>query len=164
MDAALLADVANLDAGKRTRSCTTGPPAVSRAAPARRTRLHPSKWDEALELVARQLRSTEPDFVGVYMTSRGQPNEKYYATQKVVRAQGTNSIDSAARLCHSRNRPWKVLAALQPGERSLRHQSYRPFLRHQRGGGIAFLNGIAPPRPGHCRNVNTRHRRSVAAR
>jgi len=35
------------------------------------------------------------------MTSRGQPNENYYAAQKVVRALGTNSIDSAARLCHS---------------------------------------------------------------
>jgi molybdopterin-dependent oxidoreductase alpha subunit len=37
----------------------------------------------------------------VYVTSRGQPNENYYAAQKAVRALGTNSIDSAARLCHS---------------------------------------------------------------
>ena len=35
------------------------------------------------------------------MTSRGQPNENYYVAQKAVRALGTNSIDSAARLCHS---------------------------------------------------------------
>jgi molybdopterin-dependent oxidoreductase alpha subunit len=35
------------------------------------------------------------------MTSRGQPNENYYAAQKAVRAMGTNSIDNAARVCHS---------------------------------------------------------------
>ena len=35
------------------------------------------------------------------MTSRGQPNENYYVAQKAVRALGTNSIDSAARLCHA---------------------------------------------------------------
>ncbi len=29
------------------------------------------------------------------------PNESYYAAQKAVRAIGTNSIDNAARVCHS---------------------------------------------------------------
>ena len=29
------------------------------------------------------------------------PNETYYAAQKAVRALGTNSIDNAARVCHS---------------------------------------------------------------
>jgi molybdopterin-dependent oxidoreductase alpha subunit len=62
------------------------------------TRAH---WDEALDLVANRLRATTPDRVGTYMTSRGEPNENYYAVQKAVRALGTNSIDSAARLCHS---------------------------------------------------------------
>src|SRR5206468_435332 len=38
---------------------------------------------------------------GVYLTSRGMPNEAYYAAQKAVRAIGTNSIDNAARVCHS---------------------------------------------------------------
>jgi len=35
------------------------------------------------------------------MTSRGVPNETYYAAQKAVRALGTNNIDNAARICHS---------------------------------------------------------------
>src|SRR5579875_1050886 len=61
----------------------------------------PLAWDEALELVAAKLRQTSPDRTAFYMTSRGQPNENYYAAQKAARALGTNSIDSAARLCHA---------------------------------------------------------------
>ena len=38
---------------------------------------------------------------GFYLTSRGMSNETYYAAQKAVRAIGTNSIDNAARVCHS---------------------------------------------------------------
>ena len=34
-------------------------------------------------------------------TSRGMSNESYYAAQKAARAIGTNSIDNAARICHS---------------------------------------------------------------
>ena len=59
------------------------------------------QWDEAFDLVAGRLRRSSPERLGVYMTSRGQPNENYYRAQKAVRALGTNSIDSAARLCHS---------------------------------------------------------------
>lgn len=58
-------------------------------------------WDEALELVASHIRATTPDRLGFYITSRGTVNETYYATQKAVRAMGTNSIDNAARICHS---------------------------------------------------------------
>ena len=58
-------------------------------------------WDEALDLVADRIRSSSPGRLGFYLTSRGQPNENYYAAQKAVRAMGTNSIDNAARLCHS---------------------------------------------------------------
>jgi molybdopterin-dependent oxidoreductase alpha subunit len=58
-------------------------------------------WDEALRLVAEHIRGTSPDRLGFYLTSRGQPNENYYAAQKAVRAMGTNSIDNAARVCHS---------------------------------------------------------------
>jgi molybdopterin-dependent oxidoreductase alpha subunit len=58
-------------------------------------------WDAALDLIAQRIRSTTPDRVAVYMTSRGEPNENYYAIQKAVRAIGTNSIDSSARLCHA---------------------------------------------------------------
>jgi molybdopterin-dependent oxidoreductase alpha subunit len=62
------------------------------------TRIH---WEEALELIAARIRVTEPDRLGFYLTSRGTANETYYAAQKAVRALGTNSIDNAARVCHS---------------------------------------------------------------
>jgi molybdopterin-dependent oxidoreductase alpha subunit len=58
-------------------------------------------WDEALDLVADRIRSAGPERTGFYLTSRGMPNESYYAAQKAARAIGTNSIDNAARVCHS---------------------------------------------------------------
>ena len=58
-------------------------------------------WDEALETLSARIRASSPDRLGFYLTSRGQPNETYYAAQKAVRAMGTNSIDNAARVCHS---------------------------------------------------------------
>ncbi len=58
-------------------------------------------WEEALETVARRIASARPDKVALYLTSRGQPNENYYAAQKAFRALGVASIDSSARICHS---------------------------------------------------------------
>lgn len=58
-------------------------------------------WDNAIELIADGIASTTPERIGFYMTSRGIPNETYYTVQKAVRALGTNSIDSAARVCHA---------------------------------------------------------------
>ena len=58
-------------------------------------------WDEALDLVAERMRATEPDRMGVFMTSRGLTNETYYVTQKLARIAGTPHIDSCARLCHA---------------------------------------------------------------
>ncbi len=58
-------------------------------------------WDRALDEIASRIRSTSPGRTGYYMTSRGEPNENYYVAQKAVRAMGTNSIDNAARICHS---------------------------------------------------------------
>ena len=58
-------------------------------------------WEEALEAIAQAIRSTDADRTGYYLTSRGIGNEIYYAAQKAVRAMGTNSIDNAARVCHS---------------------------------------------------------------
>lgn len=58
-------------------------------------------WDTALDRVAERLRAGGADRAGFYLTSRGQPNENYYAAQKAVRAMGSNSIDNAARVCHS---------------------------------------------------------------
>jgi molybdopterin-dependent oxidoreductase alpha subunit len=58
-------------------------------------------WDQALDLAAGRIREAGPERVGFYLTSRGMPNESYYAAQKAARAIGTNSIDNAARVCHS---------------------------------------------------------------
>lgn len=58
-------------------------------------------WDEALDLAAARIRATSPERLAFYLTSRGTPNETYYAAQKAVRAMGTNSVDNAARICHS---------------------------------------------------------------
>ena len=58
-------------------------------------------WDEALNRVAARIRSTDPERTAFYLTSRGMPNESYYAAGKAVRAMGTNSIDNAARVCHA---------------------------------------------------------------
>src|SRR5207253_9054002 len=58
-------------------------------------------WDDALDLVAGRIKASSPDRLGFYLTSRGAPNENYFAAQKAVRAIGTNSIDNAARICHA---------------------------------------------------------------
>jgi molybdopterin-dependent oxidoreductase alpha subunit len=61
-------------------------------------------WDEALEVCAEHVRGTiaeDPDRVYFYMTSRGMPNEAYFAFQKVARFLGTNNVDNSARLCHA---------------------------------------------------------------
>lgn len=58
-------------------------------------------WDEALGLAADYLRRHLPDGAFFYLTSRGTPNETYYAVQKAVRALGSNHVDNAARICHS---------------------------------------------------------------
>ncbi len=58
-------------------------------------------WDEALDVIASRIRATLPNRLSFYITSRGTVNETYYATQKAVRAMGSNNIDNAARICHS---------------------------------------------------------------
>jgi molybdopterin-dependent oxidoreductase alpha subunit len=58
-------------------------------------------WDETMEIAADRIGAADPDRLGFYLTSRGMANESYYAVQKAVRALGTNSIDNAARVCHS---------------------------------------------------------------
>ncbi|MBC6433879.1 FdhF/YdeP family oxidoreductase [Nostoc sp. HG1] len=62
---------------------------------------HRVSWDEALEVISDRIRTTTPDRLSFYVTSRGTVNETYYATQKAVRAMGSNNIDNAARICHS---------------------------------------------------------------
>jgi molybdopterin-dependent oxidoreductase alpha subunit len=61
----------------------------------------PVSWPDAMELMAARARSAGPDRCAYFLTSRGIPNETYYSVQKAVRAMGGNSIDNAARLCHS---------------------------------------------------------------
>ncbi len=101
MDAALLSDVPSLE-GRPARSLhelgRLPFPMVRRRGDKGFSR---TSWDEALELVAQRVAASPPERLAFYMTSRGQPNENYYVAQKAVRALGTNSIDSAARLCHA---------------------------------------------------------------
>ena len=101
LDTALLADVAPL-AGKRSaqlRDLGRLPyPMLRRRGEPGFTR---TGWDDALDLIAGRIRASTPERLGVYLTSRGTPNETYFAAQKAVRAMGTNSVDNAARVCHA---------------------------------------------------------------
>jgi molybdopterin-dependent oxidoreductase alpha subunit len=58
-------------------------------------------WEQALELTAQRIQGAGPQRIGAFLTSRGMSNESYYGVQKAMRAMGTNSIDNAARVCHS---------------------------------------------------------------
>ena len=58
-------------------------------------------WEEALTIAADGFRSADAQRTAFYLTSRGIPNETYYAAQKAARALGTNHIDNSARLCHA---------------------------------------------------------------
>ncbi|MFI6710327.1 FdhF/YdeP family oxidoreductase [Nonomuraea sp. NPDC050478] len=98
LDVSVLADADRL-AGKRSaelRELGRLPyPMLRRAGEPGFTRV---SWDEALRVAAGGLRDAR---FGAYLTSRGMPNENYYAAQKAVRALGTNNVDNAARICHS---------------------------------------------------------------
>jgi molybdopterin-dependent oxidoreductase alpha subunit len=101
LDEGILADVSGLAGRSSAQLRDLGRlpyPMVRRAGEVGFSRIG---WDEALGLSADALREAGPDRFGVYMTSRGEPNENYYAAQKAVRALGGNSIDNAARVCHS---------------------------------------------------------------
>jgi molybdopterin-dependent oxidoreductase alpha subunit len=58
-------------------------------------------WDEAYAKIAKRSRASDPKRLAFFVTSRGVTNEVYYMAQKVARFLGTNSVDNAARLCHS---------------------------------------------------------------
>ena len=58
-------------------------------------------WDEATHKVASALRTSDPDRVGFFASSRGLTNEAYYTFQKLARIAGTPHVDSCARLCHA---------------------------------------------------------------
>lgn len=66
----------------------------------------PVSWDEALNEIGAAIGESRAaagggDRIACYMTSRGEPNENYFAAQKSIRALGSASIDSSARICHS---------------------------------------------------------------
>ncbi len=58
-------------------------------------------WEEAYSAAADRIRSTSPERMAFYLTSRGLLNEHYYSAQKAARAMGTNHVDNSARLCHA---------------------------------------------------------------
>lgn len=58
-------------------------------------------WDEAMTLITDRIGRSAPERLAFYLTSRGMTNENYYVVAKAVRSLGTNSIDNAARVCHS---------------------------------------------------------------
>ena len=63
--------------------------------------LKQASWDQALELVARKLKSHKGEEVGV-ITSAKCTNEENYVMQKFARAVlGSNNVDHCARLCHA---------------------------------------------------------------
>ncbi|MGW0478290.1 FdhF/YdeP family oxidoreductase [Nonomuraea sp. NPDC003214] len=98
LDVSLLRDVSELSGRKSAELRELGRlpyPMLRRAGEPGFTRV---SWDEALRVAAGGLRDAR---FGAYLTSRGMPNENYYAAQKAVRALGTNNIDNAARICHS---------------------------------------------------------------
>ncbi|HVR28318.1 MAG TPA: FdhF/YdeP family oxidoreductase [Thermoanaerobaculia bacterium] len=61
----------------------------------------PISWGEALDQAVAVLRETDPRRAAFYLTSRGIPNETYYAAQKAARFYGSPHVDNAARLCHA---------------------------------------------------------------
>lgn len=61
----------------------------------------PLSWAEAMNLAADRLRQTDPLRTALCLTSRGIPNETYYAAQKAFRFLGSPHVDNSARLCHA---------------------------------------------------------------
>ncbi|MQA26757.1 MAG: FdhF/YdeP family oxidoreductase [Micromonosporaceae bacterium] len=101
LDGAVMADVSGLTGrrGAELRDLGRLPyPMLRRAGEPGFSRI---SWGEALDLAAGKVRDAGPGRFGAYLTSRGTPNENYFAAQKAIRALGSNSVDNAARVCHS---------------------------------------------------------------
>src|SRR2546430_13677208 len=62
---------------------------------------HRISWDDALGIAARRVRTSPPDRIAFFVTSRGMTNESYYVAGKVARFLGTNHIDNSSRPAHS---------------------------------------------------------------
>lgn len=100
-DPQLLADISQLQGKKSAELRQMGRLPYPMMRQRGETGFHRVSWEEALDIIANRIRTTTPDKLGFYLTSRGTVNETYYAAQKAVRAMGTNNIDNAARICHS---------------------------------------------------------------
>ena len=101
LDPAVLADTTTLESrsSRELRDLGRLPhPMVRRRGDRGFTRIG---WDAALELIAERIGATDPSRLTFYLTRRGMTNENYYVVAKAVRSLGTNSIDNAARVCHS---------------------------------------------------------------
>ena len=101
LDPAQLADVSRLSSStsQELRALGRLPEPMIRRRGERGFRV--ATWDEALDLIAAELRIVDPGRVAFYLTSRGITNEVYYAAQKAARFLGTNHVDNSARLCHA---------------------------------------------------------------
>src|SRR2546429_8886675 len=62
---------------------------------------HRISWDDALGIAARRVRTSPPDRIAVFVTSRGMTNESYYVAGKVARFLGTNHNDNSSPPRHS---------------------------------------------------------------
>ncbi|MBD2435486.1 FdhF/YdeP family oxidoreductase [Nostoc sp. FACHB-110] len=100
-DPDLLQDVAQLQTQKSSQLRELGRLPYPMMRQRKEKGFHRVSWEEALDVIATHIRATTPDKLSFYVTSRGTVNETYYATQKAVRAMGSNNIDNAARICHS---------------------------------------------------------------
>lgn len=98
---AALSDVERLRAlsGEQLRGLGRIPyPLVRRAGDRGFSRI---SWNEALDMVAGKMRGTDPDNMGMFVTSRGLTNESYYVLGKLLRIAGSPHVDACARLCHA---------------------------------------------------------------
>ncbi len=58
-------------------------------------------WEQALEVIATELKGVPAERMAFFATSRGLTNEAYYTFQKLARMLGTNNVDLCARMCHA---------------------------------------------------------------
>ncbi len=101
LDPAPLADVSSLAGSSAAQLRALGRLPVPLLRRAGEPGFTPVTWDTALDLCSERITATTPDRIAAFLTSRGMPNESYYAAQKALRALGSPNIDNAARICHS---------------------------------------------------------------
>lgn len=101
IDSTLLRDVSGLRGKSSTELRGLGRLACPMVRRAGQKGFERVSWSAALDQVAASIKASSPERLGFYLTSRGVPNENYFAAQKAARAMGSNAIDNAARVCHA---------------------------------------------------------------